>query len=84
MEITIGKQKIPLITGLLVAVNVVVYLVLEWLGSTEDGYFMVLHGALYGPAVLRNREFYRIFTAMFLHFGPAQEGAGVSPQSSRF
>ena len=53
---------------LMAAANVAVYIVLSILGDTLDGYFMLLHGAAYTPLILAG-EYYRLFTAMFLHFG---------------
>ncbi|MBO4903669.1 MAG: rhomboid family intramembrane serine protease [Lachnospiraceae bacterium] len=38
-------------------------------GSTEDVGFMLGHGAMFVPSVLENKEIYRFFTCMFLHFG---------------
>lgn len=54
---------------LLVAANVIVFLVLSILGDTEDAYFMAQHGAAFTPYILKNGEYYRLFTCMFLHFG---------------
>ena len=71
MELSIGGRRLPAAAALLAAANVLVFVVLEVLGSTEDGYFMFLHGALYGPSVLADGEYWRLFTAMFLHFGAA-------------
>lgn len=62
-------RSLPLITCILIAVNVLVYVLLELFGSTENGYYMWLHGALYAPSVLVDGEYYRLFTAAFLHFG---------------
>ncbi len=53
---------------LLAAANILVFLVLSAMGDTEDGYFMLRHGACYTPAILEG-EYYRLFTGMFLHFG---------------
>lgn len=53
----------------LVAVNIIVFLGLSFVGATEDGYFMLEHGAMYTPYVLLDGEYYRLFTSMFLHFG---------------
>ncbi len=53
----------------IVLTNIVVFLVLGIMGNTENGYFMVLHGANYGPYVVEGRQYYRLFTCMFLHFG---------------
>ena len=53
---------------LMVLINVVVYIALEIIGNTESAVFMLSHGAAYVP-LIRNGEYYRLFTAMFLHFG---------------
>lgn len=53
---------------LMVAINIVVFLVLSFMGNTEDGYFMLNHGACYTPLILEG-EYYRLITGMFLHFG---------------
>lgn len=65
------KRERPYINFALVAVNAVVFLYLEAIGSTEDAVFMVKHGAVFAPFVILGGEYYRLFTAMFLHFGPA-------------
>ena len=59
----------PYVNIALAAVNVLVFLYLEAIGSTEDGVFMVKHGAVFAPFVILGGEYYRLFTAMFLHFG---------------
>ena len=53
----------------MVVINIVVFIVLEILGSTTDTLFMVRHGAMYEPLVTQQGEYYRLFTCMFLHFG---------------
>ena len=56
-------------TVLLVAANVIVFLVLSFQGMTENAGFMLQHGAMYVPYVIGKGEYYRLFTSMFLHFG---------------
>ena len=56
-------------TILLAAVNIIVFLVLSFLGMTEDGEFMLKHGAMYVPYLIQRGEYYRLFSSMFLHFG---------------
>ena len=56
------------VTTFLAVINIVVFIVLEFGGSTEDLQYMVNHGALYPPLVLQG-QYYRFFTSMFLHFG---------------
>ena len=57
------------VTIALVVVNVITYLVLEWLGDTTNGFFMAEHGAMYPDFIQINHEWWRIITAGFLHFG---------------
>lgn len=56
-------------TILLAAVNVIVFIILTSQGMTEDGAFLLEHGAMYVPNVTEQGEYYRLFTSMFLHFG---------------
>lgn len=57
------------VNGLLIALNVLFFLYLEITGSSENAYFMYTKGAMSAPAVLENGEYYRLLTAMFMHFG---------------
>ena len=54
---------------LMVMTNIIVFVILEWMGSTTDTMFMLHHGAKYEPLVVERGEYYRLFTCMFLHFG---------------
>lgn len=53
----------------IVAINVLIYLVLEVIGDTNSAVFMADHGALYAPWVLQGQNLYSLVTSMFLHFG---------------
>ncbi len=57
------------VTIIICAINIIVFVGLTCIGMTEDGLFMLEHGAMYTPLVIVNQEYYRIFTSMFLHFG---------------
>ena len=57
------------VNGLLIALNVLFFLYLEITGSSENAYFMYTKGAMFAPAVLEDGEYYRLLTAMFMHFG---------------
>ena len=59
----------PVFTIALTIINAAVFLILSFIGMTEDASFMAGHGAMYVPYVLEQGEYYRIFTSMFLHFG---------------
>lgn len=54
---------------IMVAINVIVFFVLDIMGDTTDGYFMFQHGAMYPYAVTEGQEYYRLLTSAFLHFG---------------
>lgn len=56
-------------TFLLVAMNIIIFCVLEYLGDTNDAGFMLYYGAMNPTAILQNQEWYRLFSCMFLHFG---------------
>lgn len=62
-----GKKPVCMI-GLIV-INVVVFFLLSLGGMTEDGLYMLNHGAMYAPSFMTDKEYYRLFTCMFLHFG---------------
>lgn len=53
----------------IVMINIVVLLILSFMGSVENADFMLRHGANYAPFVVEGREYYRLVTSMFLHFG---------------
>lgn len=63
-----GRPRAIMNTSIVI-INVIIYLILTLIGDTQDGAFIIAHGGLYPPLVLDNGEWYRLFTAMFLHFG---------------
>ena len=56
-------------TVALVLINIIVFIALSIFGSTTDASYMARHGAMYSSYLVTNREFYRLFTCMFMHFG---------------
>lgn len=62
-------KKRACVNTALIAANVLFFLYLEIAGSSEDAYFMYKKGAILASAVLAEGEYYRLFTAMFMHFG---------------
>ena len=57
------------ITFILVFANIITFVVLEILGDTTDGLFMLSNGAMNPYMVLDYGQWYRLFTATFMHFG---------------
>lgn len=55
-----------LVTYILIAINVFVFFVLEQ-GIFKGRLDWLMLGANYAPAVIKEKEFYRLFTSMFLH-----------------
>lgn len=56
---------------LIIAINIIVFLVLELQGSTQDALFMYDHGACFPVALFEAGQWYRVISAMFMHFGVA-------------
>lgn len=63
-----GKVKKPVITVTLVIINVIVYLVLEIMGDTNDANYMRDMGAAWPPDIQMG-QYWRLLTATFMHFG---------------
>lgn len=61
-------KKEPM-TSILILINLMVFVLVEATGSSQDTMHMVKCGAVYIPYILERGEYYRIFTCMFLHFG---------------
>lgn len=62
------NKHLPYITILLVSINVIVFLLCEFIGSTQDTSFMLSIGASNWDYIFNEHEYYRLFTSMFLHF----------------
>lgn len=56
------------VTLVLAAINILLFFIMDFVGETESGIYMLQHGASYVPAILEDHEYYRLFTCMFLHF----------------
>lgn len=63
------ENKLPVLTLLLVGINVLAYLYVEWKGSSYDADFMLQMGAVSETLVIEQHEIYRLVTHFFLHFG---------------
>ncbi len=55
-------------TKLIIALNIIVFVAYTVMGDPSDAEFMYRHGAVFSPAVTEGHEYYRLLTAVFLHF----------------
>lgn len=55
--------------NIIIAVNVIVFLILEILGDTENALFLYRHGGITADSLFNKHEIYRLFTSMFVHSG---------------
>ena len=60
--------KKPFLTYILVAINVIMFFLLEWTGSSTDLTTLIKFGAKYNTAILEG-DWWRFVTPMFLHIG---------------
>ena len=63
-----GVGRKPVVTWTLLAINVVVLIAMENAGGSEETEVLLDFGAMFGP-LIANGEYWRLFTAMFLHVG---------------
>lgn len=59
------KNKFPMITYWLIAVNIILYVIPVLFGQYDN---LINNYAIWGPSI-RNGEWYRLFTGIFLHGG---------------
>ena len=63
-----GAGKRPVVTWSLLAVNALVWLLQEAAGGSQDQEVLLDFGAMFGP-LIADGEYWRLFTATFLHVG---------------
>lgn len=66
MELGISKRNY--ITIGIIIINIIYFLFLETHGGSEDTMVMLRYGAAF-PDNIKNGEYYRLVTSMFMHFG---------------
>lgn len=66
-----GYLQISPINTVLVAINVLLFFLMTLAGAIGDNWKMVEWGAMFTPFIKEKYEYYRLFTAMFLHFDVA-------------
>ncbi|MCH8063893.1 MAG: rhomboid family intramembrane serine protease [Chloroflexi bacterium] len=63
-----GMERRTVVTWGLLAINGAVWAAMELSGGSEDERVLLRFGAMFGP-LIANGEYWRLFTAMFLHVG---------------
>lgn len=53
----------------LIVINVIYFIFIEIVASSQDTNAMLKFGAAYSPYILGKKEYYRLFTSIFMHFG---------------
>ncbi|SFD54202.1 rhomboid family peptidase. Serine peptidase. MEROPS family S54 [Lentibacillus persicus] len=61
----------PLLTYILLAVNILLFFLLEMNGDSTSPARLIEFGAKYNPAIIEDGEWWRIISSMFLHIGIA-------------
>ncbi|MGX7330526.1 rhomboid family intramembrane serine protease [Aerococcus sanguinicola] len=62
------KQKQPIVTYSLLAIQVIVWLLMTWLGGSERADILVLFGAKVN-ALIAAGQYWRLLTPIFIHIG---------------
>lgn len=60
----------PVATLMILAINIVLFAMMEWAGGSKDPNVLLEFGASYGPYIRRG-EYWRLVMPMFLHIGLA-------------
>lgn len=58
----------PFVTIILIAINVIWFIVLMAGGDPSDASYMISKGAAYGPLIFEQHQFWRLLTNAFMHF----------------
>lgn len=61
-------KNLPLITILLVLINIFVFVRLSKYGDLTNPKYMLEHGAIFYKKIFEDKEYYRFITCMFMHF----------------
>lgn len=67
MEKLRDLKTLPMVTIVLIGLNVSAFLVIDMIMGIEDWDFFYRYGAMYVPDVLNNGQWYRVITHMFMH-----------------
>lgn len=63
------KNNIPYFTYAIILVNLLIFIVMELNGGSSNIQNLIIFGAIEPNLILFEKEYYRLFTAMFIHIG---------------
>lgn len=72
-----GLYKNAHMTLVIIAVNIMIFILETLVGGSENWAVAVRFGAFYTPYVIGEHEWYRLITAVFLHFGAEHIGSNM-------
>lgn len=61
-------RRMPFITYLIIAANIIMFLVMTFAGGTENTAVLLKFGAKYNPLIIQG-QWWRLITPMFIHIG---------------
>ena len=71
------QKRSPVVTYILIGINAAVFFLETLMGGSENLQVALSFGALYTPLVTEYGQWWRLFTAMFLHFGIQHLGSNM-------
>lgn len=71
-KVTESLKKInesPYVIILLAAVNIIIFIITDRIGDTQNALYMEICGGMYPPDIYEQKEYWRFLSSNFLHFG---------------
>ena len=68
---SINYKNIPWCTTVIIIINILIFLIMEVLGDTTNANYLFSWGGMLPSAVIDKHQYWRLFTAMFIHAGAA-------------
>ena len=62
-------KSYPVMTILLIAVNVILFVLMDFNSNPDTAYEWYMWGGSYWPSIVEDGEYYRLLTSIFLHSG---------------
>ncbi len=69
MELRGRIQEMPCVIILFAAVNIIVFLLTDFMGDTQSAVFIERCGGMFPPRIYGEGQYWRLLTSCFLHYG---------------